>query len=356
MSLGPSQAACVRGGPVITPRSTSPLGQLLPYRRVTGEHPAPTELGAAVQRRGWSVRLGTHGLGETVLALALARALHDATGHDSELSYLGPRPRLIQRCSLPIASRYSAGPHIMKTSSKAPREFVATPEEPPAWLDQLDEERVQVHASLPMRYYLAAEQQLGMRLPLMDSPAPVFRSEQARRPFHVVFVGATSWPSRKDYGVDAFTTVAHEMIRRLDVPWTFTLITGDGEVPAQAADSPVKALTGIDATDSLDVFASAELVVGNDTGLTHLAALTERADSSSPHVIGLYSRHAHTKWTTGRRRHHAVATPFSQILAMADRCPVRDHLDDTLWAPAAPQDQISPQLIVAFAGLVTGWW
>lgn len=134
-----------------------------------------------------------------------------------------------------------------------------------------------------------------------------------------------------------------------------TVHTGHGAQPKFEAVPGIEVLAGLDAVDCLDVFASAELVIGNDTGLTHLAALTERADGTGPEVIGLYGRHAHTKWITGSTRHHAIATPFSQMLAVADRCPVRDDLDDSLWNQSANLAYIPAEAIAEFARQVVGW-
>jgi hypothetical protein len=302
---------------------------------------------------GWSVVLGDRGLGDVLLALGLVQALADGTGHSSELHYQGRRPRLMQRCRLPLDTRLDAGPHEVHTGQNTGPTFHAVPEKPEAWLDVLDEEHVEVHAALPMRYYLAAEQTLGIRLPADRAPLPGFASSERARPFHVVFVSSTSWPSRKDYGASGFARVAALLAQRSAAPWTFTLITGTDTGPAALAGIDV--LAGPDAVDCLDVFASAEMVIGNDTGLTHLAALAERADGTGPHVIGLYGRHAHTRWTTGTTRHHALATPFSQMLALADRCPVRDHLDDALWAQSASLADIPAELIADFACQVAGW-
>lgn len=221
------------------------------------------------------------------------------------------------------------------------------------WLDALDDEQVEVHAALPMRYYLAVEHSLGVRLPADRAPLPGFTSNERARPFHVVFVSSTSWPSRKDYGANGFARVATILAEQVAVPWTFRLVTSTDAEPI-ALDG-IEVLAGPDAVDCLDVFASAEMVIGNDTGLTHLAALTERSDGTGPEVIGLYGRHAHTKWTTGAARHHAVATPFSQMLALADRCPVRDRLDDSLWAQSADLAGIPPEAVADFARQVAGW-
>ena len=318
-----------RGGPVIVARQHAPLARALPYRRAAGESPAATGAAKATSGRGWSVTLGNRGLGDVLLALGLVQALVQGTGDDDELLYRGSRPGLMRRCRLPLSTSFASGPHTIASSrSGHPTScaFTAHPEEPHAWLDILDEERVEVHAALPMRYYLDTEQALGVRLPADRAPLPTFTAYEQLRPFHIVFVSATSWPNRKDYGATGFAHVADALTERLPAPWTFTVITS-----TDAESTPldgIEILAGPDAVDCLDVFASAEVVIGNDTGLTHLAALTERPDGTSPQVIGLYGRHSHTKWTTGTGHHHAIATPFSQMLAAADRCPVRDHLND----------------------------
>lgn len=343
-----------RGGRVIMPRENAPLARPLPYRRADGEHPSLTGGADVMQRLGWSVVLGDRGLGDVLLALALVRALADGAGSGSELHYRGPRPRLFQRCRLPLSTSLSSGPHVVHNRLNGGLTFFAVPEKPQAWLDVLDDDHVEVHAALPMRYYLAVEQTLGVRLPADDAPLPTFATTEQVRPFHVVFVSATSWPGRKDYRADGFAQVARTLTGRRAVPWTFTLITGADGQPTQHTD--IEILAGLDVVDCLDVFASAELVIGNDTGLTHLAALTERPDGTGPQIIGLYSRHAHTKWTTGNQRHHAIATRFSQMLAAADRCPVRDHFDDALWSVSASLADIPAELIADFAGQLAGWW
>lgn len=307
-----------------------------------------------MRRLGWSVVLGNRGLGDVVLALALARALSEGTDHEGELHYRGPRPRLMQRCRLPMRTSHNDPPHVIHSGHNEGLSFHAIPEKPQAWLDVLDNEYVEAHTALPMRYYLATEQTLGVRLPADFAPLPAFTSAERERPFHMVFVSATSWPTRKDYGAEGFAHVARILADRLAAPWSFTLITSTDAELTQHPDLDV--LTGPDAVDCLDVFASAEVVIGNDTGLTHLAALTERPDGTGPQVIGLYGRHAHAKWTTGADRHHAIATPFSQMLAAADRCPVRDRLDDALWSASADLTGIPAEMIAEFAAKVTGWW
>lgn len=352
----PTGPVYCRGGHRVVPRSQAPLGRTLPYRRAAGDRPRTTGTLDKIRKAGWRVDLGDRGLGDTLLGLALVQALHDGCDTDADLQYVGPRSKLMRRCSVPLRTRHGEGPQEVSSRRYAGWTESAIPEDVPTWLDLVDESRVQIHAALPMRYYLAVEQALGMRLPADCAPAPTFRATSAVQPFHVVFVDATSWPGRKDYGASGYGLVADALSRRLARPWRFSLISGHDSEPRQASNDTIEVLSGLDASDCVDVFASADLVIGNDTGLTHLAALTERADGTGPQVVGLYSRHAHTKWSTGGDRHHAVATAFSHMLALADRCPVRDGLDDTTWGSASSWARLPPEAIADFAGRVAGWW
>lgn len=338
--------ATVTGGPVVVSRSAAPLGRVLPYRRALGSGPARQHRAGD----GWTVTLGDGALGDALLALGAVAALHDAQP-GSALAYEGPRASLFRRCRLPFTTLREAGTESIRLGGGTGY-FAADPERPPTWLDLVDEHHVEVHAALPMRYYLEIEQRLGLRLPQDLAPAPAFTGNGTTDPWHVVIVCATSWQSRKDYGVNGFTEIARHLADAAPGPWRFTLVPGKKAVPAALPGIDVAA--GLDAIECLDLFATAAAVIGNDTGLTHLAALTERPDGTSPQVIGLYARHSHAKWTTGRPNHHAAAAPFSRLLALADRCPVRDGLDDTIWGRAADLRAIPAATIAAFALQVLG--
>lgn len=349
------EPAAFRGGRLFARREHAPLGRVLPYRRACGENPPVTRRAGHAAEDGWEIDLGERGLGDVLLGLALARALADATGRD-DLEYTGPRPDLMRRCSLALSVRPAPGRHFVRASGPDRLRFPTVPANPPTWLDILDDECVEVHAALPMRYYLHAEQALGVRLPASHAPAPLFPSAQETQPFHVVFVAATSWADRKDYGPARFAAIAAALAEHHAAPWRFTLITGTSTKAPAALTALVNVLSEVPAADCIDVFASADIVIGNDTGLTHLAALTRRPDGTSPNVIGLYGRHSHTKWITGADHHHALAMPFSQMLAAADRCPVRDRLDDSVWSASARITGIPARLIIQTAARVAGWW
>ncbi|MEN3611354.1 glycosyltransferase family 9 protein [Plantactinospora sp. ZYX-F-223] len=349
---------CRRGGPTFVRREQAPLGRLLPYRRAAGEPPPPQPTLDAVRHNGWQLDLGSRGLGDVLLGLAMAQALHEATREQfAQPAYAGPQADLLARCTLPLSVTSTNGPHSIGTETPMPRAFEAVPEIPPTRIDIVDANVVQVHAALPMRYYLDIEQILGTPLRADTDPCPRFRAtEPAPTPYHVLFVSTTSRPERKDYGIDNFGTIAKCLIaRRPEAPWRFSLIAAPDR-PAPPPVVRIEVIHGLPAVDCLDLFATAELVIGNDTGLTHLAALTARPDGTGPTVVGLYGRHAHTKWVTGSMRHHAVATPFSQLMSIADACPVRDGYDDTIWSTASELRAVPAGLIAKFAGQCTGWW
>src|SRR5215472_13950001 len=295
-----------RGGRQVVPRQHAPLGRFLPYRRSIGEAPSPTPLFSYLAARGWRVDLGARGLGDMLLGLATVAALIDASrqvGRTTDLLYVGPRTALMRRCGLPLSVEYArVGNHIC-IGGEEPVCVDPIPERPPTWLDATGDNEVEVHAALPMRYYLEIEQALGVALPLASAPVPLFHSSvRSPSPFHVVFVQTTSWPARKSYGVKGFATLATELVRARSAPWRFSIVpepsTSASEVETAFGDIQCEVLTWLSAADCVDLFAAAELVIGNDTGLTHLAAMTTRNDLSGPQVIGIYGRHGHAKWTT----------------------------------------------------------
>lgn len=340
------------GGPLIVPREHAPLAPVLPYRRAIGEAPPARDRVARSLRRGWSLDLGRGGFGDAILALGMARALVDATGRE-DLYYHGPRPRLMERCTLPLRTSFTAGEHVLWSGNQPCARFEAVPEQPSTWLDLLNDGFVEVHSALPMRYYLKIERAAGIRLPADRDPLPRFTSGEKEQAFHVAFVSATSRPDRKDYGVENFRRLAEELAERAPARLSITLVTG--AQPPQGTIPGASVATAADALECLDIFASAQIVIGNDTGLTHLAALTRRSDGTGPDVISLYGRHAHTKWTTGSPRHHSVTTPFSQMMALADRCPVRDGLEDAVWAQSSALRELPATAIADFAAQIAAW-
>ncbi|WP_304453909.1 glycosyltransferase family 9 protein [Nocardiopsis sp. YSL2] len=210
-----------------------------------------------------------------------------------------------------------------------------------------------VHTFLPSRYYLGVEERAGVRLP----GGPPFLPSLAReagdsdgRTLTIAAVTATSWPRRKDYGAERFTMAARVIGERLGRRVRLILVSGrDGTThrPSDAGGVRLDSVAGADLETLASLFAQCDVVLGNDTGLTHLAAFV----SNRAEVIGLYGRHSHSKWRTGLGHHHALATPFSEHMHRWDMCPVRDGLDETADEQRAPLSAISPTLLADTAVL-----
>lgn len=208
------------------------------------------------------------------------------------------------------------------------------------------------HTHLPARYYLGLEERIGLRLP-GDPPFLPSLTRDAAEPvgeaLTIAAVTATSWPCRKDYGAERFTDAARIIGERSGRHVRLLLVSGHDETapqpPGDTAGVRIESVAGADLASLMDLFAHCDVVLGNDTGLTHLAALV----SARAEVIGLYGRHSHSKWRTGLGRHHALATPFSERMHRRDMCPVRDGLDDTDNGGHTPLSAISPDLLTGTA-------
>ena len=345
-----------RGGPMTVPAEKAPFGRVLPYRRADGEQPA-SGCASLVRARGWIADFGEQSMADLLLGLSAAAALREVTP-SAPLHYSGPQSRLMERCSIRMeSSKHTWGPHIVRTATRSPVRFRVDPNASPVWLDRTSAGGTDVHAALPMRQYLTIEQSLGLRLAKNGNPAPVFPSSERPVSGHVVFVTMPGWPRRLDFELSDFAAVARELVRaRDDLPWRFTVIAPRSSSDSRPFDGlPADVLCEPAPADCVDLFASAELVIGTDAGLTHLAALSGRADGSGPEVVGLYSRHAHTKWITGSIRQHAVATRLAQMLSLADRSAEPDELTDSAWGDAADLRVVSHRLVASFAADCAGW-
>lgn len=346
---------CHRGGRIRVPVEQAPFGRILPYQRSAGEHPKPgcSEL---VRSQGWIADLERRSLGELLLGLSSVSALGEVT-REVPLHYSGPEADLMRRCSVPVEStEHTWGPHVVRTATRAPVRFRIAPEDQSTWLDVIGLGEVEVHSALPMRHYLSVEQSLGERLSAESAPAPRFTSGQGAEPWHVVFVAVPGWPRNLEFRPADFAAVARSLVAMVDAPWRFTVVTARNTAMADMFDGlPADVLCEPRSEDCVDLFASAELVVGSDSGLTQLAALTERANGSGPQVVGLYSRHAHIKWITGRPEHHAIATRFAQLLALADRSADPAELTNPTWGVGADLRSVPPELVADFAARCAGW-
>ncbi|MDQ0834345.1 ADP-heptose:LPS heptosyltransferase [Streptomyces sp. B4I13] len=339
-------AQAVHTTPLGYDRASIPLGASLPM-------PAATEL---VDRLNTcdEIEVSFHGkLGDTLLALATVRALSDWLALrtlSTTIRATGPYAHLISRSGLFTHTPPDARPGIGRRAVIGDREgieasgagaevsLVCDPAAPPCWSSD-----DRAHPDLPARYYLALERRLGIRLPATTPFAPLLVSQRSRlvEELHttgwlegmtIAAITATSWPELKDYTPRRYIQIASHIADAYQTQVRLLVIGGDPgtgtHISTQTTRSGVEILylDGIPAIDLADVFPHCRLVIGNDTGLTHLAALSRTPNGSGPPVVGLYARHSHSKWRTGLPHHHAVAAALSERMHQGDLCPVRDAI------------------------------
>ncbi|MDT9683705.1 glycosyltransferase family 9 protein [Streptomyces sp. TRM76323] len=289
-------------------------------------------------------------LGDTLLALAAVRALTHwlrLRAIPVSVRAVGPYAGLIARTgavtrdpvTVATGRRVVIGDRaaVEARASGAAVVLVCDPTAPPCWSSD-----GRPYPDLPARHYLALERRLGVRLPGAAPFVPLLSTGPSRLVeelrsagwldgLTIAAITATSWPERKDYTARRFVELAERIAEAHQSQARLLLIGGhpDGNGVRIAAEGPrrhvqVLRLDGVPADQLADLFPHCRLVVGNDTGLTHLAAMSRGPDGSGPPVVGLYARHSHSKWRTGLPHHHAVATDLSDRMHQGDLCPVRD--------------------------------
>ncbi|WP_017574329.1 glycosyltransferase family 9 protein [Nocardiopsis kunsanensis] len=332
-------------------REATPVGEPLP------EHP-DNGLRRTLERCGQIVVAFEGKLGDSLFAFGTVTAIADA---------LALFARSVPLTMLGRYGRLYPGRKATASSSPSPR-FIVGDEPGVALARPEGEDHVllcrpeQAHCRsdgrhaypfLPARYYLAIEERVGLRLPGGPPFMPSRQSDPAVSDggtLTIAAVTATSWPGRKDYGAERFTTAARIIGRVTGRRVRLHLVSGRDETAHRSWNSDavrVEPVAGADLETLAALFTRCDLVMGNDTGLTHLAAfVSDRAE-----VIGLYGRHSHSKWRTGFKHHHALATLFSERMHRWDMCPVRDGLDEGDTERRTPLSAITPDTLADTAVL-----
>ena len=346
-------------------RKSLPVGQQLPI-------PPSIDLAARIASCS-QIEIALHGkLGDSLLALAAVRAVAEWIALRRRLpvpiTITGPYAQLFARATLARIDLHDQAQHRPAViadrtgaDARGPAAgalLLVDPDQPPCWSTD-----GYAMPDLPARQYLALERRLGLRLPaerpftpvLLARPNATVQQLQANHWLGaptIAAITATSWPERKDFGAERYIETAERIAHHLGTPVRLLLIGGksdsDTEINAEPARGNVHILRldGMPLDDLADLLPQTNLVLGNDTGLTHLAALARNPDGTGPHVIGLHARHSHSKWRTGLPHHHALATPASERMHQGDLCPVRDRITQTEGADIYA---ITPATLAGFA-------
>jgi hypothetical protein len=282
-------------------------------------------------------------LGDALLALSHLEAIRDAARLLGLRLTVTASPEIARLVNVPAAAR---------PPDRAVRISLASgctdPLKPRADLPAF-RTSTRVYADLPARRYLDVERRLGLRLPRNDAflPTLVGRPGGSRGRPLICYIAASSWPRKKDYGVRAFALVAQHVRTITGRNFDHALIQGLDDPQKTPPPLLMLPLESHDLSALLGLFAQATLVIGNDTGLVHAAAMTRSQTRLG--VIGIYGRHSYLRLTTGHRRHYAIATPFAQAMALGDSAPLRDRIDDEWYPRAAAVRRIAPEYIAECA-------
>ncbi len=270
-------------------------------------------------------------LGDALLALSHLQALRDAASLFGLRLPVTASPRMAGLLNLPA------------TTQPPPRALRIRPMiDPPAVRTA-----TQTHADLPARRYLAVERRLGLRLPRNRGflPALSSRSDDHGPPL-ICYIAASAWSRKKNYGARGYALVARSIDAIVGRGFDHVLVQGVDDVKRPPA--PLRLSNDQhDLAALLELFARATLVIGNDTGLLHAAAMTK--SDTRLGVIGIYGRHSYFRYTTGDPRHYAIATPFAQAMAFSDGSPQRDRIADEWYPRAAGIRRIPPKFIAECA-------
>ena len=347
--------------PIPLKRVEAPSGKILTYCRskLSPGMSIPGLSDSTLSRRlqladSIEVDLRSQKIGDALLAMGVVQALWDYCSLTRPerlpiLSATSTFDALLSRSTIPWSAMHRSRLPFRVALRDAPTavsaDLVCDPDRVPCYLEPIDDGRFIAYSALPARYYISLETQVGLRLSRDFDFTPSYRYSATNYSEEIVvcYVTATSLPEKKDYGVHAFQAVASEITRRV-APEAVRHILIGSQGRSTPWVPPLEAMTAETLEKAGALFAAADIVVGNDTGLLHLAALSD-SPAGPPQVIGIYGRHSYSKWITGRPNHHAIATAFSEWMHRFDLCPVRDAIDDSLFGAAANLVSISPALL-----------
>jgi hypothetical protein len=222
----------------------------------------------------------------------------------------------------------------------------------------ISEENI-IYSSRPSRYYLTFEMELGVRLFDPNQSLPFFFSEndsQMEKLFLskyginfefnevAVLISQTSKVEKK-FGLLKYLDIAKTFLGNNPTNKIVFFVNPHEESPSiwlkfkeevnHFADKII--LYPYDSDDFVEMsylFARSKFILGNDTGFSHLAAMSKKSAGCNPvPTYIIYSKHDFTKWTTGYST--PIATKLAKYLAKNNMSVRREKIDENTWGKEA---------------------
>lgn len=226
--------------------------------------------------------------------------------------------------------------------------------------------------SRPARYFLTFEREVGVRL--FSDPnqsLPDFIMPKSKRLqklciekfgfdpdnnnewlFGIVSVASMV---QKKFGLLRFTRLAMKYLEVKSNNVAIILANSKEESPGEwlkfekmvgGSKARIKVINSDDFELLAYIFARCKFVLGNDTGFSHLAAMSRISPSRDlVTTFIIYSRHDYRKWSTGKVNVHPITTELSRYLSNNNMSISRDKIGTTKWGIKEWAYSITPNQI-----------
>lgn len=330
-------------------------------------------------------------LGDSLLFLSVLRAVDDFYSH----SMSSPKPKyivdkkfadLIRRIGFMKQAfvQEDAVLYFKKQLEKGIKSFLITDDNPfwesknkpifnseefkyPRFYDKSKKE-ISVYASRPARYYLTFERESQTILfsdPNRSLPFFIQRERETVNQrinslygitFHKYgYIGIVAQTSKieKKFGLLKYLKLAERLLRIYRRSRIIILCNRHEESPKEwltfarlYKKLQPKVLVYSTENDNFDelsyIFARCEFVIGDDTGFSHLAAMSTTSPMKMPPTTFIFSsKHDYTKWSTGHNNVVHITTKLAEFLAKNNMSVRRNNINQEKWGKEAYASTIS---------------
>lgn len=211
------------------------------------------------------------------------------------------------------------------------------------------------YTSRPARYFLTFEREVGVRLnsnpndslPVFDLKDNKKIEEEIKNKYKIkisddinsIAIISQAGEIEKRYGTLKFLNLYKILKQKLKRTRCFLIANWKEESPEEwfkvkkmLADHKDIILIDTEDFEMLSyIFSRCKFVIGNDTGFSHLAAMSKNLTNNQlPKVIILYSRHDFGKWNTGKSNVIPIATKLAKYLTKNNMSLRRDKIDEKI--------------------------